>query len=89
MHFVLVENQGAELMSKYGVNVPKGVAVATVDEVKKTIESVFPNQSEVIIHYSHSCCWSIQICFYLENVHYVWLLVKLRKELAVNIILPL
>lgn len=43
-------------MSKYGVNVPKGVAVATVDEVKKAIESVFPNQSEVIIRYSHSCC---------------------------------
>ncbi|XP_050366528.1 succinate--CoA ligase [ADP-forming] subunit beta, mitochondrial [Argentina anserina] len=43
------EYQGAELMSKYGVNVPKGVAVGSVDEVKKVIESVFPNQSELVV----------------------------------------
>ncbi|KAL6210740.1 hypothetical protein ACLB2K_015972 [Fragaria x ananassa] len=43
------EYQGAELMSKYGVNVPKGVAVGSVDEVKKVIESTFPNQSELVV----------------------------------------
>ncbi|KAL6214505.1 hypothetical protein ACLB2K_013939 [Fragaria x ananassa] len=43
------EYQGAELMSKYGVNVPKGVAVGTIDEVKKVIESIFPNQSELVV----------------------------------------
>lgn len=36
-------------MSKYGINVPKGVAVASVDEVKKTIQDVFPNQNEVVV----------------------------------------
>uniref|UniRef100_Q84LB6 Succinate--CoA ligase [ADP-forming] subunit beta, mitochondrial n=4 Tax=Solanum subgen. Lycopersicon TaxID=49274 RepID=SUCB_SOLLC len=43
------EYQGAELMSKYGINVPKGVAVASLDEVKKAIQDVFPNQSEVVV----------------------------------------
>lgn len=36
-------------MSKYGVNVPKGAAVASVDEVKRAIQDVFPKESEVII----------------------------------------
>ncbi|KAL6208803.1 hypothetical protein ACLB2K_019748 [Fragaria x ananassa] len=43
------EYQGAELMSKYGVNVPRGVAVGSVDEIKKVIESTFPNQSELVV----------------------------------------
>lgn len=43
------EYQGAELMSKYGINVPKGVAVASVDQVKKAIQDVFPNQNEVVV----------------------------------------
>ncbi|KAK4338706.1 hypothetical protein RND71_043193 [Anisodus tanguticus] len=43
------EYQGAELMGKYGINVPKGVAVASLDEVKKSIQEVFPNQSEVVV----------------------------------------
>ncbi|KAH0663578.1 hypothetical protein AABB24_011985 [Solanum stoloniferum] len=43
------EYQGAELMGKYGINVPKGVAVASLDEVKKAIQDVFPNQSEVVV----------------------------------------
>lgn len=34
-------------MSKHGINVPKGVAVGSVDEVKKALQDVFPNQSEV------------------------------------------
>lgn len=36
-------------MSKHGINVPKGVAVSSVDEVKKTIRDVFPNENEVIV----------------------------------------
>ncbi|XP_055830001.1 succinate--CoA ligase [ADP-forming] subunit beta, mitochondrial [Solanum dulcamara] len=43
------EYQGAELMGKYGINVPKGVAFASLDEVKKAIQDVFPNQNEVVI----------------------------------------
>lgn len=41
--------QGAELMSKYGINVPKGVAVSSVKEIRKAIESVFPNEKEVCL----------------------------------------
>lgn len=40
-------NQGAELMSKYGVNVPRGVAVSSVEETRKAIKDVFPGQNEV------------------------------------------
>ncbi|OIT02935.1 PREDICTED: succinate--CoA ligase [ADP-forming] subunit beta, mitochondrial [Nicotiana attenuata] len=43
------EYQGAELMGKYGINVPKGVAVASLSEVKKAIQDVFPNQNEVVV----------------------------------------
>ncbi|XP_035551156.1 succinate--CoA ligase [ADP-forming] subunit beta, mitochondrial-like [Juglans regia] len=43
------EYQGAELMSKYGINVPKGIAVSSGDEVKKAIQDVFPNQSELVV----------------------------------------
>lgn len=35
-------------MSKHGINVPKGVAVGSVDEVRKAMREVFPNQSEVV-----------------------------------------
>ena len=34
-------------MGKYGVNVPKGVAVSSLEEVKETIRDVFPGESEV------------------------------------------
>ncbi|TXG63861.1 hypothetical protein EZV62_010855 [Acer yangbiense] len=43
------EYQGAELMGKYGVNVPRGVAVSSVDEVRKAIQDVFPNESELVV----------------------------------------
>lgn len=35
-------------MSKHGITVPKGVAAGSIDEVKKAILDVFPNQSEVL-----------------------------------------
>ncbi|KAK3193483.1 hypothetical protein Dsin_024793 [Dipteronia sinensis] len=43
------EYQGAELMGKYGVNVPRGVAVSSVNEVRKAIQDVFPNESEIVV----------------------------------------
>ncbi|KAL9257926.1 Succinate--CoA ligase [ADP-forming] subunit beta, mitochondrial-like protein [Drosera capensis] len=43
------EYQGAELMSKYGINVPNGVAVSSLDEVKNAVKNVFPNQSEIVV----------------------------------------
>ncbi|CAL5427371.1 unnamed protein product [Camellia sinensis] len=43
------EYQGAELMSKRGINVPKGVAVSTVEEAKKAVRDVFPNESELVV----------------------------------------
>ncbi|KAG6400923.1 hypothetical protein SASPL_137768 [Salvia splendens] len=43
------EYQGAELMGKHGINVPKGVAVGSVDEVRKALREVFPNESEVVV----------------------------------------
>ncbi|XP_075482053.1 succinate--CoA ligase [ADP-forming] subunit beta, mitochondrial-like isoform X1 [Primulina tabacum] len=43
------EYQGAELMSKHGINVPKGVAVGSADEVKKAMRDMFSNQSEVVV----------------------------------------
>lgn len=45
---LVLANQGAELMGKYGINVPKGVAVSSHDEIKKAIQDVFPNENEVI-----------------------------------------
>ncbi|CAO2831169.1 unnamed protein product [Amaranthus hypochondriacus] len=43
------EYQGAELMSKYGVNVPKGVAVSSVAEIQKAIKEAFPGHDEVVV----------------------------------------
>ncbi|MQM13077.1 hypothetical protein Taro_045999, partial [Colocasia esculenta] len=43
------EYQGAELMGKYGINVPKGVAVSSAEEIKKTIQDVFPNEKELVV----------------------------------------
>ncbi|KAM7257449.1 hypothetical protein ACFE04_013190 [Oxalis oulophora] len=43
------EYQGAKLMSQHGINVPKGVAVSSLDEVKKAIQDVFPNNIEVVV----------------------------------------
>ncbi|PKI65196.1 hypothetical protein CRG98_014345, partial [Punica granatum] len=43
------EYQGAGLMGKYGINVPKGVAVSSVEEIKKAIQDVFPNEKELVV----------------------------------------
>ncbi|WVY97600.1 hypothetical protein V8G54_029751 [Vigna mungo] len=43
------EYQGAELMGKHGVNVPRGVAVSSVEEVRKAIKEFFPNEKELVV----------------------------------------
>ncbi|KAI7730452.1 hypothetical protein M8C21_000922 [Ambrosia artemisiifolia] len=43
------EYQGAELMGKFGINVPKGVAVSSVEEVRKAIQTTFPNEKELVV----------------------------------------
>ncbi|XP_050205406.1 succinate--CoA ligase [ADP-forming] subunit beta, mitochondrial [Mercurialis annua] len=43
------EYQGADLMSKYGVNVPKGIAAGSVEEIRKAIQDVFPNETELVV----------------------------------------
>ncbi|KAF9606911.1 hypothetical protein IFM89_029510 [Coptis chinensis] len=43
------EYQGAELMSKYGINVPKGTVVSSVDQVKDAIKTFFPNENELVV----------------------------------------
>ncbi|XP_010680175.2 succinate--CoA ligase [ADP-forming] subunit beta, mitochondrial [Beta vulgaris subsp. vulgaris] len=48
-HLNIHEYQGAELMSKHGVNVPKGIAVASVEEVRKAIKDTFAGQDEVVV----------------------------------------
>lgn len=64
-------------MGKFGINVPKGVAVSSIEEVRKAIQTTFPNDKEVtcqelffcssfIIFYS-SCFKSSNLtCFNLE-----------------------
>lgn len=36
-------------MGKYGINVPKGVAVSSAEEIRKAIQSVFPSEKEVYL----------------------------------------
>lgn len=47
--FSPLPGQGAELMGKYGINVPKGVAVSSAEEIRKAIQSVFPSEKEVYL----------------------------------------
>ncbi|KAM7254144.1 hypothetical protein ACFE04_031826 [Oxalis oulophora] len=43
------EYQGARLMGQHGINVPKGVAASSLDEVRKALQEVFPNENELVI----------------------------------------
>ncbi|KAL8146940.1 succinate--CoA ligase [ADP-forming] subunit beta, mitochondrial [Apium graveolens] len=43
------EYQGAELMGKHGVNVPRGAAASSIEEVKKVVKDMFPNKSELVV----------------------------------------
>lgn len=52
-------------MSKHGINVPKGVAVSSIDEVKKAIQDVFPNETEVI--FGNLRCYCVLIYFVAER----------------------
>ena len=64
-------------MGKYGVNVPKGVAVSSLDEVRKAIQGVFPNENEVIV-----CNSGIGVFLYYtfnKRITCFWCLTELRK----------
>jgi hypothetical protein len=41
------EYQGAQLMAKFGINVPDGVPASTVDEVKRAAEAMKDDKGEV------------------------------------------
>jgi succinyl-CoA synthetase beta subunit len=41
--------QGADLMSKYGINVPKGAAAGSVQEAQDVLKNVFPSEKEVMM----------------------------------------
>ena len=66
-------------MSKHGVNVPRGVAVSSVEEVRKAIKDFFPNEKEVI----HVVTWCSQkiltTVFFRIAKCYVFLLIPLIK----------
>jgi succinyl-CoA synthetase beta subunit len=75
------EYQGAELMGKYGINVPRGAAAGSVEEVKNTLKNVFPSEKEVMFPFLILYClcgqfetWLWQlfdgIRMYIENVVY-------------------
>ncbi|KAH7421832.1 hypothetical protein KP509_13G077600 [Ceratopteris richardii] len=48
-HLNIHEYQGAKLMSQFGINVPKGVAVSSVSEIKNVLENHFPGEEEVVV----------------------------------------
>ncbi|MCO5573355.1 hypothetical protein L7F22_027124 [Adiantum nelumboides] len=48
-HLNIHEYQGAKLMSQYGVNVPKGVAVSSISEIKDVLAQTFPGEQEVVV----------------------------------------
>ena len=52
-------------MGKYGANVPKGVAVSSLDEVRKAIQGVFPNKSEVIV--CNSGHWGLFLLYFQQE----------------------
>jgi succinyl-CoA synthetase beta subunit len=43
------EYQGAALMSKFGVNVPKGAVVSSTSEIAKVLEEQFPDDTELVV----------------------------------------
>ncbi|AQK82638.1 Succinate--CoA ligase [ADP-forming] subunit beta mitochondrial [Zea mays] len=43
------EYQGAELMGKYGINVPRGAAAGSVHEVKDALKNMFPSEKEIVV----------------------------------------
>jgi succinyl-CoA synthetase beta subunit len=36
-------------MGKFGINVPKGAVVGSVQEVKEVLKNVFPSEKEVML----------------------------------------
>ncbi|EFJ13492.1 hypothetical protein SELMODRAFT_122224 [Selaginella moellendorffii] len=48
-HLNIHEYQGADLMSKYGVNVPKGAVVSSRKEISTVLEKEFPDNEELVV----------------------------------------
>ncbi|MCO5572584.1 hypothetical protein L7F22_026340 [Adiantum nelumboides] len=46
-HLNIHEYQGAKFMSQYGVNVPKGVAVSSISEIKDVLAQTFSGEQEI------------------------------------------
>ncbi|ONK80636.1 uncharacterized protein A4U43_C01F20030 [Asparagus officinalis] len=46
----IYEYQSSDLMSKHGINVPRGVAVSSTEEVRKAIKDVFPGEKEIVVN---------------------------------------
>lgn len=40
-------------MGKFGINVPKGAAAGSIEEVKNVMKNMFPNEKEVILTASY------------------------------------
>ncbi|URD79501.1 serine threonine-protein phosphatase 2A regulatory subunit B [Musa troglodytarum] len=53
------EYQGAELMNKYGINVPEGVAASSIEEVKEAVNLYFPVGKRCASCLSHNIRLSI------------------------------
>jgi hypothetical protein len=43
-------------MGKFGINVPKGAVVGSVQEVKEVLKNVFPSEKEVILPFRLLIC---------------------------------
>eukprot|EP00249_Psilotum_nudum_P036690 c8401_g1_i1 orf=228-1544(+) len=43
------EYQGSKIMSQYGINVPKGVAVTSVAEINKVVKEFFPTNEQLVV----------------------------------------
>jgi len=50
--------QGAQLMSKFGINVPDGMPAFTMDDVAKAADAMKDENNEVC---SFTLCWKIEV----------------------------
>lgn len=64
-------------MGKYGINVPKGVAVSSVEEVRKAIQTTFPNEKEVSFGLIPLCSGNKIIRPVISKNYMKWLFVGL------------
>ena len=63
-------------MNKYGINVPKGIAVSSVDEAKNAVQTAFPDAKEV------SMC--LPVSFYRPTMPRFFLWASANFEITKN-----